>query len=201
MKLLSSDIRGIKTGFLVFWMFVAQGCQEPFQPVDPDYKTWQGNSASTLEIKKKILECGGPNPEGTSGPDVPLNVFFLMALCLEESGFSAMRYAGKGQREVKQFWCANHPDLPACQPGAIIPTPSVERRLNSRYCQSRTSYQACYEDFLWVSEGYCQTLEYPYWNAPLDWLDEQDCEAAQIRRAADYCGRGDYSKLPAECLP
>ena len=32
---------------------------------------------------------------------------------------------------------------PACQPDAVIPTPSAERRLNSWYCKVETDYNYC----------------------------------------------------------
>jgi hypothetical protein len=46
--------------------------------------------------------------------------------------------------EQKCSWPHNK-HLPACQPGAASPTPSVERRLGSWYCRVRTSYAYCLE--------------------------------------------------------
>lgn len=39
-------------------------------------------------------------------------------------------------------------DYPACQPNAVIPTPSAERRLNSWYCKVKSDYEYCLEHAL-----------------------------------------------------
>lgn len=187
---------------VLFFMLCLAGCAKAYQPVPPSYERWVKTGSIELDVKKVLLGCGFPHPTGeTVSSERPLNEVVLTHRCIVNAGYVYTNPITGEQDLNNEMWCSNRPDLPACQPDAIIPTPSVERRLNSPYCQRRTSYQACYDDFLKRRENYCQALKYPHWNGPVDWLGEQDCEAAQVRRAADHCGRGDYSKLPPECLP
>jgi|SRR3990167_1633633 len=117
------------------------GCIDPeaFRPSPPYYESWGKHGTTTLEIKKMLLECGESHPSG--GRDQGLNEEALVHLCMVSSGYSPVGF--KGRKEDPGGWCRNWSNLPACQPGAVIPEPSVERRLNSNYCRARLSYDEC----------------------------------------------------------
>ncbi len=124
------------------------GCTKPFQPMKPGYKLWSKAGASDLDVKKAMLECGEPTPDptvqsfvyafGLRDDDSQLNYFFLTDSCMENAGFKPHRYT------VAEY-CSwdRHKHLPACQPGAEIPEPSVERRVNSWWCKIKTDYEYC----------------------------------------------------------
>lgn len=119
------------------------GCIDPeaFRPSPPYYESWSKPGATTLEIKKMLLECGESHPSG--GRDQSLNEEALVHLCMVNSGYSPVGF--KGRREDPGGWCRNWPNLPACQPDAVIPESSVERRLSSQYCKVRMSHEYCME--------------------------------------------------------
>jgi hypothetical protein len=118
------------------------GIEKSFQPLPEPYEFWSKPGVTKLDIKKAMLECG-MNVDGSGGGEpFDYNEYFLSELCMESQGYS------------DSFWtvaegCRQHPGLPACQPGAVIPKPSVERRLNSEYCKSaremisEEKYQRC----------------------------------------------------------
>jgi len=112
--------------------------REYYQPLPPAYKSWAKlkPEISELRVKKDLLECGADGASTIS--DLVVKNFddnnsFLADFCMESLG-----YKHPSNYTTKQL--CTHPDwkpLPACQPNAIIPKPSVERRLNSKYCQSK----------------------------------------------------------------
>lgn len=124
------------------------GCPKPFQPVAPTYQLWSKRGASELDIKKALLECGEPAPDvtvqmyeyafGIKDDDTWFNTSFLASACMENAGYKPRRYT------VKEY-CSwdRYQHLLVCQPNAVIPTPSVERRLNSWYCKLETDYEYC----------------------------------------------------------
>jgi hypothetical protein len=141
---------------LVAMLFVA--CAKPFQPPPPEYKMWSKRGASELDIKKALLECGKPSPDptfdsykyafGLEDDDSQYNAIFLTDACMEKASYQPRVYT------VKQS-CSwdRYKHLPACQPGAEIPTPSVERRLNSWHCKIKTDYDYCLKHA--VNPGAC----------------------------------------------
>ena len=128
----------------VLLFLILSGCniESKFQPVPDYYKLWTKDDATELDVKKALIECGwpSPNPSG-SGPDVnhmTTNDMALAELCMKHSGFSHHDPFGHNGS-----FCKLDRTLPACQPGAEIPKPSKERRLNSPYCKRKMSYEYC----------------------------------------------------------
>ncbi len=112
-------------------------------PVPPEYKAWSRPGATLLDVKKVMLECGFPTPE-TLNSDMKIvgmtsNDCALADLCMQKVGFIRHSFFGSGSGTT----CHYEPALPACQPGAIIPTPSVERRLNSWWCNPDYTFYGC----------------------------------------------------------
>ena len=119
-----------------------------FQPVAPTYQLWSKRGTSELEIRKALLECGKPAPNvtvemysyafGIKDDDAWFNKSFEGSACMENAGFKPRQYT------VKEY-CSweRYRHLSICQPGAVIPTRSVERRLNSWYCKLKTDYEYC----------------------------------------------------------
>ncbi|PCI41847.1 MAG: hypothetical protein COB41_10230 [Proteobacteria bacterium] len=112
------------------------GCNKAyFQPPPPEYEIWSKSGASELDVKKAMLECGMNNPFGETDPKLypyNRNRYYLARFCMESEGYIER---GMNVREA----CRLYPETPACQPDAVIPKPSVERRLNSKYCQHAKS--------------------------------------------------------------
>jgi len=134
---------------LVFLVIFLSSCAKPFQPVAPGYTFWSKPDAGELEVKKAMLECGKPSPDPTvqmynfaydlKDDDEQLNHYIMTNRCMESAGYT-------DRHTTAEKSCLKYPErtlLPACQPNAIIPTPSVERRLNSWYCKIKTDYQYC----------------------------------------------------------
>lgn len=112
---------------------------------------WVKAGATQLDVKKALLECGAPHPDandfiyekafGVKDFDEQMSHFLLTKACMERAGF-ADRWRSLAQS------CAdtNFPErqtYPACQPGAVIPERSVERRLNSWHCKLKTDREYC----------------------------------------------------------
>lgn len=191
----------MKAIYCFFVFMVLSGCSGAFQPLPPEYELWQKKGAAILDIKKILLECGAATPTGAKGGQSK-NDMVLTDICIEKAGFVSLNpFKGKKPESARLSWCLNWPDLPACQPDAEIPTPSVERRLNSRYCRIRTSFQACFENSMIVRTEWCESLEYPYARLGVNWPDRQACLDAEKKIATERCETRNYNKPPAECLP
>ena len=131
-------------------VLLVTSCAKPFQPVAPSYKFWSQPGKTELDVKKTMLECGFPTPDprvvdyeyafGLIDEGEVLNAGFMNDACMENAGYTPREYT------VSEYcgwdW---HIHLPVCQPGAVIPRPSMERRLNSRYCNLKTDYEYCLE--------------------------------------------------------
>ena len=128
---------------LLFFLVLA-GCniESKFQPVPDAYLLWTKQGATTVDVKKTLLECGFPSPSPSAyGPDVAhmnMNDKVLAKRCMRNAGFTY-----HDPFKSNSSLCNLYPDLPACQPGASIPKPSKERRLNSPYCKRKMSYEYC----------------------------------------------------------
>ena len=55
----------------------------------------------------------------------------------------AAGFAHKDRSVGERCAWTDRSSLPACQPNADIPKPSVERRLNSWWCRIKTDYKYC----------------------------------------------------------
>ena len=130
---------------LAFCLFVfLTGCniESKLQPVADYYKLWSRPGTMELEVKKTLMECGWPSPDPSgSGLDVAhmtRNDKALADLCMKKAGFSYRDPFG-----YNGSFCKLDPTLPACQPGAEIPKPSKEKRMNTRYCKDYWDYEYC----------------------------------------------------------
>jgi|GEM_PF-506122 len=99
-------------------------------------EVWKKPGAGKPAVRRALLECGAPNPRPEI-PDMTDNEYMLMARCMAKAGFKNIN----GEKAV--FQCKNFPDLPACRPGADIPSPSVSRRLNSSWCLAHKNNPEC----------------------------------------------------------
>lgn len=178
------------------------GCKGSFQPLPPEYELWRKEGATTLEIKKVILECGVSSPRGgVVSEGRSQNEIILSHKCIASAGYIYFD-PFKGKLDLNnEYGCRRSHDLPACQPGAEIPTPSVERRLNSRYCRIRTSFHACFKNSMIARTEWCESLEYPYARLGVNWPDRQACLDAEKKIATERCETRNYNKPPPECLP
>lgn len=126
-----------------------------------DYEIWQKGNESALQIKKSLLECGAIAPStlgwpyekayeklGISSYDQQMNYYFQTSKCMEKAGYIkkwGMRSTEEGCNDPS---FPERKKYPACQPGAAIPTPSIERRLSSWYCKVKSDYGYCLEHAL-----------------------------------------------------
>ena len=144
----------------------------------PDYGGWMkpdGSIMTDLEGKRALLECGDPSPSmnrfieekalGITNGDESHNYSFTVRGCMEQSGLSRNPSWGKGW-SLKET-CMLHPryaSYPACQPGAVFPQRSVERRLNSWYCKIKTDREYCRQHAFTPSA--CDDTKNDYTNPP-----------------------------------
>jgi hypothetical protein len=125
--------------------------QVVYKPAPATYQEWSKYGASTLDIKKSLLECGKPAPDisfeiyekafNISRYDelAYMNKLEFENICMERAGY---KYNGTYNTK-KICLLEKYKTLPACQPDARVPMPSVEMRLNSWYCKTRTDYDYC----------------------------------------------------------
>jgi hypothetical protein len=111
----------------------------------PESQLWKKPGIPELSVKKTLLECGwsgffrsDPKEEYNG-----INRIISVKICMENAGFNNIwdQYippASSCRQRLKIY-----PPLPVCQPGAEIPVPSVERRLNSRFCKTYSKNPEC----------------------------------------------------------
>ncbi|MDD3354003.1 hypothetical protein [Zoogloea sp.] len=106
------------------------------KPSRYDFELWEKPGASKVEVQSALLECGYHS--FTWSPSMNLREVVLANLCLERSGF----IHSDGPSRLS---CQKHPfPVPElCSTDAVIPTRSVERRLNSPVCQNYPKAYAC----------------------------------------------------------
>ncbi|WP_273719310.1 MULTISPECIES: hypothetical protein [Bartonella] len=99
---------------------------------------WEKPGTDFTEVGKALLECGMPHLNYLEDEVQKLsnNENATIDACMIQAGF---RYKGSGS------WCSpfNGRDLPICQPGAVIPKRSVEKRLNSPFCKRSPVQPEC----------------------------------------------------------
>lgn len=139
---------------LVIALLVLSGCgghsiHNMDKPAPEAYEKWMKPGLSQIDIKKAMLECGAPHYAvtgfmyekalGLKTLDEQLSHAFMVSACMEKSGFVA-RWDSVEQ-SCRKF--PKYQFYPACQPGAVIPERSVERRLNSWHCKLKTDREYC----------------------------------------------------------
>jgi hypothetical protein len=113
------------------------------KPAPDPYAAWERQGESNLDVMKAYLECGGTHPLNNSefAKKVPYNFNgeTLAEICLEHSGYNRVVYSERKPTCSKAY----NKKYPACQPDAVIPVRSVERRLNSEFCKHYPKNPAC----------------------------------------------------------
>ncbi|WP_375626909.1 MULTISPECIES: hypothetical protein [unclassified Bartonella] len=107
------------------------------KPPPGEVHGWLKEGADFTEIGKALLECGMPSliDLDSENRNLSLNQMASIDACMVQAGFRD-RYGGP-------YWCYNYKDLPICQPGAVIPKRSVEKRLNSPFCKRSPVQPEC----------------------------------------------------------
>ncbi|WP_208432770.1 hypothetical protein [Bartonella taylorii] len=113
------------------------GCNIDKPP--PGYLSmWEKSGADFTEIGKVLLECGMPTPYDVDpeSENISVNAKATIHACMIQAGF---HYKGRGN------WCYTFKEenLPICRPGAVIPRPSVKKRLNSPFCKKYKNAPEC----------------------------------------------------------
>ena len=115
-----------------------------FKSIPDTYLLYRKNGSSDFETQKALLECGYANPY-SGVPDWSNDVGYegyyeqepLRRGCMLKDGFVD---------KLNNDSLCKHPNYrltPACQPDAVIPTRSIERRLNSVFCKQYPRAQVC----------------------------------------------------------
>ena len=136
-----------------------------YQPPRENYETFEKTGPSELDVKKTMLECG-ESPIADKNADI--NTSLLADWCMEQSGYKSDVMSMEETCKLEDY-----KQYPACQPGAVIPKPSVERRLNSKYCQYARSlidpveYQRCLKEDAANPLDSTTAEDCVYWNKEL----------------------------------
>jgi hypothetical protein len=124
--------------FLLFLISIGlYGCfgWKPFQPAQDLYLIWTKPGKSQIDVKKSLLECGYTTIYFLGAVNqMNRNDMLLADVCMKNQGYL---YANKDYCS-SSIWYNDPPS--ACSPGVVIPEPSVEQRLNSRYCKSKNAH-------------------------------------------------------------
>ncbi len=116
------------------------GCDiENIDKPPPEYVSmWEKVGADSTEVGKALLECGMPSifDIDSENRKLSINEDATIYACMVQAGF---HYKGRGN------WCYTfrEENLPICQPGAVIPKRSVEKRLNSPFCKRYKNADEC----------------------------------------------------------
>ncbi|QEE08875.1 phage protein [Bartonella kosoyi] len=127
----------------VLVLFIIAGCgiENIDKPPLGNVYGWEKPGADFTEVGKALLECGMPSPEYLDRENRRLsyNDSATIYACMIQAGFH-----DKLEREIGT-WCENFKEenLPICQPGAVIPKRSVEKRLNSPFCKRSPEQPEC----------------------------------------------------------
>jgi hypothetical protein len=115
-------------GIISLMAFVALACGCPSNKrID---QVWHQPGKDYVDVKKALLECGFSDFSNGMDPSID---YLAASVCLERLGYVKEKHWTKKSPVCTNEWFK---DDPSCQPNAVIPTPSVERRLKSKYCQS-----------------------------------------------------------------
>ncbi|USP02894.1 hypothetical protein [Bartonella taylorii] len=118
------------------------GCDiENIDKPAPGYvNMWEKAGADSTEVGKALLECGMPSliDPDSENRERSNNARATTYACMIQAGF---HYKDKWGGT----WCQNYKaeNLPICQPGAVIPKRSVEKRLNSPFCKRSPVQPEC----------------------------------------------------------
>ncbi|WP_208441918.1 hypothetical protein [Bartonella raoultii] len=119
-------------------LFIVAGCFLE-KPSRTAVDVWEKPGADQIEIKKALLECGMQYLDGRLDTDISLD----KKLNAEETERLCMIQAGFRDKFGMVKWCEKHENLPICQPGAVVPQRSIDRRLQSPYCKEHQEQPEC----------------------------------------------------------
>ncbi len=128
-----------KISILMFLLLILIGCatesgRKPFAPPPEAYEMWIKPGTDFIQVQAALLECGLPAPfsvhkffKDISHQEL-LELNVKVELCMKKNGFDLL----PGLSSM----CKSIPALQACQPENYfsIPSRSIERRLNSEFC-------------------------------------------------------------------
>ncbi len=105
-----------------------------FKPPPPYWQSFSAPNASSVTVIAALMECGNVYVRDFQDTSLPKGYFAAAEVCMQNSGF---KIEGGG---VCKTWAKNDPE---CQPDAVIPTRSVERRLNNPFCKKYPKHNLC----------------------------------------------------------
>ncbi|EJF76889.1 hypothetical protein [Bartonella birtlesii] len=120
------------------FLFIMAGCHVE-QSSQTVVDAWEKMGADQIEIKKALLECGMQHFDGHLNTEISLDE----KLNAEETERLCMIQAGFHDKLGMVKWCEKYEHLPICQPNAVIPQRSIDRRLNSPYCKEHKEQPEC----------------------------------------------------------
>ena len=149
-----------------------------YQPSGPTHSYFKKPGASELEVKKAMLECGIADINGAGNFKQDMNSYFLAKSCLEKAGYKSTVLSMEESCQLE-----HNKQYPACQPDAVIPKPSVERRLNSQYCR--------------YARGNIDPVEFGKCLEKVKYLKQENLTTNMTEKTCVY----HYKELRAECRP
>ncbi len=121
---------------LVLISFLTTACTPfgGFKPPPPYWERFSAPNTTIRQVQTALMECGYDNFPESRDISLPKGNFAATQLCMQNSGFKIK------DGSVCKTWAKNDPE---CQPGAVIPSRSVERRLNSGLCKKYPKSDFC----------------------------------------------------------
>lgn len=113
----------------------------PFQPNPDEYERWSKPSDDVVAVRKAMLECGYPSPNGVRDrmiqtvADTTPDQIVMMYRCMSGSGYL---YDGK-----KYDICRDYRDVESCRSNVPDPVRDVAKRLNGKFCHLFPRADAC----------------------------------------------------------
>ena len=132
-----------KKAILIFAAIpLLEGCfgYKPFQPNPYEYERWSKPGDSELSVRKAMLECGYPSPNGVRDRMISLattpDEIVFMYKCMGNGDYL---YDGKKYNVCQH----GYSDFASCKPGAIVPERRVSRRLDGKFCSVFPNADVC----------------------------------------------------------
>jgi hypothetical protein len=114
--------------------------RKPFQPNPYEYERWSRPGDDQLDVRKAMLECGYPSPNGVRdrmiNAEATPEEIALMYMCMESNGYL---YDGKAHDVCR----SGYSSVRACRLEESPPKRDVTKRLNGRFCQVFPSADVC----------------------------------------------------------
>jgi hypothetical protein len=107
-----------------------------YKPGPPDFKIWAKPGAADDEVMRAMLECSGRSPVGRELGETSEEIA-LAQRCMLKDGFN---YVGQFKPSCE---LDSYREYSACAPDAIIPKRDPQRRLNSQFCKTNSTWKIC----------------------------------------------------------